>query len=68
MDIDFANAKTFDLEDIEELIHGSYGACIYCGEPTCEMVEPDADGYHCESCNRPGVYGAENILIMGLVK
>jgi hypothetical protein len=43
------------------------GFCIACG---CEAlgVEPDARGYHCEACGEDKVYGAEEILIMWLVK
>jgi hypothetical protein len=58
----------FTLEEIEEaLFDGTIGFCIACG---CEAsgVEPDARGYHCEACGEDKVYGAEEILIMWLVK
>jgi hypothetical protein len=37
------------------------GFCIACGEETLH-IEPDAEGYTCESCERPTVYGAEQLL------
>ena len=39
------------------------GFCIQCGEDA-EGVEPDARRYECEACGEPGVYGAEELLIM----
>lgn len=39
------------------------GFCIYCGEDA-EGVEPDAERYMCDVCDRPGVYGAEQLLLM----
>lgn len=39
------------------------GFCIHCGEDA-EGVEPDASRYECEACGEPGVYGAEELLIM----
>ena len=40
------------------------GFCIYCG---CEAdgCELDAEQYHCDQCGRPGVYGAEELLLRG---
>ena len=39
------------------------GFCIYCGEEA-DGCEPDARRYPCDSCNRPGVFGAEELLLM----
>ena len=39
------------------------GFCLRCGEDA-EGVEPDARRYACEACGDPGVYGAEELLIM----
>lgn len=44
-------------------LFGNPGFCIQCGEET-EGVEPDASRYECEACGEPGVYGAEELLIM----
>ena len=39
------------------------GFCICCGAEA-EGVEPDARKYECESCGEPGVYGAEELLMV----
>jgi len=44
----------------------SEGCCVFCGEPAYG-VEPDARKYSCESCEKPGVYGMQELLMMGLV-
>jgi hypothetical protein len=41
------------------------GICVVCGEDA-EGVEPDAEGYHCEGCGVAAVYGAEQLLLLGL--
>ena len=58
--------KTFRLEEIEAAIEDYNGFCTDCG---AEMfgVEPDARDYICEECNKPAVYGAEELVIMGRV-
>lgn len=38
------------------------GFCKECGDEVTG-VEPDARGYHCESCGAMAVYGAEEMLI-----
>ena len=40
------------------------GFCQGCGA-TAHNVEPDARGYTCESCGKPDVYGAEELLMGG---
>jgi hypothetical protein len=44
----------------------SEGLCVLCGE-TASCVEPDARGYACEACEEPGVYGAEECLLLGRI-
>tara|TARA_R100000808_G_scaffold2906_1_gene10844 strand:+ start:595 stop:792 length:198 start_codon:yes stop_codon:yes gene_type:complete len=39
----------------------STGICKSCGEEQ-EGCEPDAQGYECESCGAPAVYGAAELL------
>lgn len=39
------------------------GFCLACGAEACG-VEPDARRYTCESCGKPKVYGAEELLLM----
>lgn len=42
------------------------GFCLACGK-TQSCVEPDARRYECESCGAAKVYGAEELVLMGLV-
>lgn len=37
------------------------GFCVGCGTET-SGVEPDARNFHCETCDRPLVFGAEELL------
>ena len=39
------------------------GFCLDCGEEQ-EGCEPDAEGYECESCEAPKVYGAATLAMM----
>jgi hypothetical protein len=41
------------------------GFCLACGEQA-DGVEPDARNYECESCGESQVFGAEELLIMGI--
>lgn len=41
------------------------GFCISCGNEQ-GGCEPDARGYTCEDCGLPKVYGAAELLIMGV--
>ncbi len=59
--------KTFTLEQIEEAIECGNGFCLACGDEAGN-VEPDACNYTCESCGEKQVYGAEELVMMGLVK
>lgn len=38
------------------------GFCVICGA-AAEGVEGDAQGYDCEACGAPGVWGDEDLLI-----
>lgn len=42
------------------------GLCIFCGE-SAFGVEPDARTYACEGCEKNGVYGAQELLLMGFI-
>jgi hypothetical protein len=42
------------------------GCCVSCGE-TAFGVEPDARKYECESCEKNGVYGMQELLLMGFI-
>ena len=39
------------------------GICLACQEER-DGCEPDARAYPCDSCNKPKVYGASEILLM----
>jgi hypothetical protein len=41
------------------------GFCLGCGEEA-SGCEPDAERYKCESCGKNLVYGAEQLLVMGV--
>ena len=43
------------------------GFCVACGSEH-DSVEPDARKYHCTDCGAPKVYGAEELILMGLYK
>jgi hypothetical protein len=62
-------AKRFSLRRLERIIEGdnNVGFCIACGaEKDC--VEPDARKYPCPVCEHNTVYGAEELVMMGMVK
>ena len=41
----------------------SPGLCTSCGAEA-DQVEPDAEGYTCQVCDEPQVFGAEQLLMM----
>mgnify|MGYP003332518539 FL=1 len=59
---------SFKMSETEyhEFENENTGLCVYCGEETYG-VEPDARKYVCESCEKPGVYGVPELLLMGRV-
>ncbi len=58
--------KNFRLEEITEAMENMCGFCVACGaERAC--CEPDARKYECDECGEKKVYGAEELLVMGLV-
>jgi len=44
------------------------GGCVMCGAEVCGGVEPDARKYECEVCGGNGVYGLEELLLMGYIR
>ena len=56
----------FTLEAIMEAMEECIGFCTVCGSER-ECCEPDACDYPCEECGENSVYGAEELLIIGLV-
>jgi len=62
---DFYSFKMSESEFIG-LDNENEGLCVFCGD-SAFGVEPDARKYECESCERKGVYGAQELLLMGLI-
>lgn len=62
-----AKAKTFTLEEIEEADDLQQGFCIACGASR-DCCEPDARNYECEDCGKETVFGAQELVLMGLVR
>lgn len=58
--------KRFRLEDVSAAMAQDTGFCVECGEEAYG-VEPDARKYPCEACGEKEVYGAEELVVMGLV-
>lgn len=58
------------IEEIEEEINSdSYiGWCIHCGDWTHDSCEPDAHEYECPVCGLNTCYGAEELVVMGMVR
>lgn len=61
-------AFTMPFEEFQGLDDDCCGLCIRCGEVTVGGVEPDARKYECEACEENGVYGAQELLMMGLIR
>ena len=55
-----------DAVTFAQCVEDYKGFCIYCGEEH-DCIEPDARKYQCENCNKAGVYGTEELLIMGRI-
>jgi hypothetical protein len=53
------------LQDVIDVVESGemYGFCIACGR-MADGVEPDARRYDCDYCEKPKVYGAEELLFM----
>jgi predicted RNA-binding Zn-ribbon protein involved in translation (DUF1610 family) len=43
------------------------GFCIACGQEE-HNIEPDAEKYRCSDCGKKQVYGAEQLLLLGLLE
>ena len=59
--------RRLTLADIETAMEDQAGFCVSCGAWQ-DRCEPDARAYKCETCGDLKVYGAEEIMLMGLVK
>lgn len=65
-----AGAQQFKpaLAALQDIIQGDNcaGFCLACGDEQESGVEPDARRYVCASCGAAKVYGAEELMLMGL--
>ena len=59
--------RKFAIEDLRQADESQAGFCIACGAMR-DGCEPDARAYDCEECGKPQVYGAQEIMLMGLVE
>ena len=55
------------LDEIQEQSESHGGYCLHCQDWTHDCCEPDARKYTCPECELPQVYGAEELVVMGLV-
>ena len=56
----------FESELIEALeLDENRAFCIRCGD-TDQTIEPDVERAECECCEQRGLYGAEQLLILGM--
>lgn len=60
---------TIDPDRVIEIVSRDEmaGFCLACGAEA-DCVEPDARRYKCAACGEPQVYGAEEILMIGLLE
>lgn len=59
--------KRFSFERLQTAADENEGFCLACGH-RAHGVEPDARNYKCEACDKPYVFGAEELVLMGAVK
>jgi len=64
--------KTYFIPSESELIQAleldeNNAFCIHCGD-TDQTIEPDVERAKCECCDQHGLYGAEQLLLLGLYK
>ena len=60
-------AKKPTFEWVEANARDYIGWCLACGAER-KNCEPDARKYQCDECDTFNVYGAEELVIMGMVK
>ena len=54
-------------EEYQDLCADNGGYCLKC-HSEAYGVEPDARHYECEECGAHGVYGIEELLMMGQIQ
>ena len=53
------------IEEAQELDENMEGFCLACGN--AQSAEPDAVRYECEACGEKKVFGASELILIGLV-
>ena len=53
------------LDELMECEENGEGWCLACGATQC--AEPDAQSYECDECGQPMVFGAAELVLMGMV-
>ncbi len=56
------------IDEVQELQESYGGICTMCHTVVESGVEPDAEGYTCESCGAAAVMGIENAVIASVVE
>jgi hypothetical protein len=51
------------MEILTERFEDGMGICVKCGYEQYG-VEPDAEKYNCDDCDKKAVYGAEQIILL----
>ncbi len=66
--LDKTGTRLFSMSagEYRAYVNDSYGFCLSCGAEHSQ-IEPDAEGYSCDSCEEPEVMGIENMLLEGRV-
>jgi hypothetical protein len=56
------------MEDYDSACENYVGWCTACRGFTTDSVEPDAERYVCDVCEKQTVYGAEMALVHNLIE
>lgn len=64
----YAVTTSVSEEDFQEAMDNYVGWCPECEDFTRDATEPDAEDYNCEVCDNNHVMGAEQALLLGLIK
>jgi Zn finger protein HypA/HybF involved in hydrogenase expression len=62
-----ASRVSVSIDEYERMAAADAGLCLLCETPA-EEIEPDATRLICPACGARMVFGAEALLLMGVVK
>lgn len=63
-----ARTLKIGIDKLNRMVDRSMGFCAQCRSWTTGCCEPDARQYPCTRCGESTVYGAEEIVMMGLLE